>query len=102
MTTAQITKAALKELDLRGVEAWRQNNLPVRGRTFVGRRGVPDILGFVRTTGLFVLCETKNLGDTMSDDQIKLFNEAYEAGCICLIATLDKNKRFTIIEYKPD
>jgi hypothetical protein len=57
MTTAQITKAALKELDLRGAEVWRNNNLAVRGRTFVGRKGVPDIIGFVRATGVFVLCE---------------------------------------------
>jgi hypothetical protein len=102
MTTAQITKAALKELDLRGAEVWRNNNLAVRGRTFVGRKGVPDIIGFVRATGVFVLCEVKNTGDRMKEDQIELFNEAYAARCICLIATLDKNKRFTIIEYKPD
>jgi hypothetical protein len=102
MTTSEITKRALKELDLRGVEAWRNNNLAVRGRTFVGRKGVPDIIGFNRNTGVFVLCEVKNLGDTMKEDQIKLFNEAYRAGCITIIATLDEKKQFILKAYKPD
>jgi hypothetical protein len=102
MTTANITKLALKELDLRGVEAWRQNNLPVRGRTFVGRKGVPDLIGFVRATGVFCLCEVKNIGDTMSESQIALFNEAYAAGCITLIATLDERGNFLLTQYQPD
>jgi hypothetical protein len=102
MTTGQITKLALEELDRRNVEAWRQNNIRVPGRAFHGRRGVTDVIGFNRSTGVMVLCETKNTGDKLSQDQIELLNIAWKAGAITLIATVDKQGNFKLIDYKPD
>jgi hypothetical protein len=102
MTTAQLTKQALKELDLRGAEVWRNNNIAVRGRAFIGRKGVPDVIGFVRATGVFVMCEIKNKGDKLSQDQIDLLNLGYKAGCITTVATLDEKKQFILKDYKPD
>lgn len=102
MTTAEITKQALIELDRRNIEAWRQNNLRVPGRTFTGRKGVPDVLGFNRSTGVLVMCEVKNKGDKLSQDQTDLLNVGFKAGCITLIATVDKEGRFLLTDYKPD
>jgi hypothetical protein len=102
MTTAEITKHALTEMGLRGAEAWRNNNIAVRGRTFIGRKGVPYIIGFVRATGVFVMCEVKNRGDKLSQDQIELLNMGYSAGCVTVVATVDKEGKFLLVNYKPD
>lgn len=102
METGDITKHAILELDLRGAECWRNNNIRVPGRAFIGRKGVPDVIGFVRATGVFVMCEVKNKRDKLSDDQIELLNLGYKAGCVTLVATVDKQDRFQLIPYKPD
>jgi hypothetical protein len=102
MTTAEITKAAIIELNLRNVESWRQNNIRVPGRNFQGKKGVPDVLGFNRSTGVLCMCEVKNKGDKLSQDQIDLLNLGFKAGCITLIATVDKEGKFILKDYKPD
>lgn len=101
MKTNDITKTALKILDLQGFECWRSNNIAVRGRTFIGRRGVSDLIGFQRVpaTGIFMLCEVKGPGDTLSDDQIELLDLAKKAGAYCFIATVNERGGFIINEY---
>lgn len=91
LTKGEITKSALTELKLRGVNCWPQNNLAVPGRKFIGRKGVADIIGFVNATGLFVACEVKTINDTFSADQIVFMNEVKKAGGIALIATQEFN-----------
>lgn len=102
MTTAEITKQAIQELNTRNVEAWRQNNIRVPGRNFTGKKGVPDVLGFNRSTGVLCMCEVKNKGDKLSQDQISLLNLGYKASCITLVATVDKEGKFLLLDYKPD
>src|SRR5687768_6618909 len=92
LTKGQITKSALTELKLRGANVWQQNNLAVPGRRFIGRKGVPDIIGFVNATCLFVACEVKTIDDVFSDDQIVFMNEIKKAGGIALIATQEFNQ----------
>lgn len=87
LTKGQITKSALTELNLRGVTCWAQNNLAVRGRKFIGRKGVSDIIGFTRNTGLFVVCEVKTINDTFSDEQKEFLTEVKNAGGIAVFAT---------------
>lgn len=88
LTKGEITKSALIELQYRGFEAWRQNNLAVRGREFIGRKGIGDISGYQRNpaTGIRLEVEIKTISDKLSDDQIKFLGEAQAAGCICMIA----------------
>lgn len=102
MTTNEITKSALEELTLKGFECWRSNNIAVRGRIFIGRKGVSDILGFqIRpATGIMMLCEVKGGGDTLSKEQIELLNTAKKAGAFCFIATVDKNGKYLLKEYQ--
>jgi hypothetical protein len=98
LTKDQIRKSALTELRFRGVNCWIQNNLAVRGRKFIGRYGVSDILGFVERTnhyelmGTFVVCEVKTIGDVFSDDQKKFLTEVKQAGGIALYATQELNQ----------
>lgn len=99
MTTGDITKHALRVLDLMGYEIWRNNNIAVRGRGFIGKKGVSDIIGFDRRTGLFVMCEVKNKGDRVSKDQVELLAEAKNSGCRCYMAGVDKNGEFELKEF---
>jgi hypothetical protein len=102
MTTNEITKAALKELNLRNVEAWRQNQIPVRGRAFIGKKGQSDIIGYNRSTSAFVAVEVKGKGDYLKPDQVEFLNGVYKAGAITLIATVDEKGNFILKDYKPD
>ncbi len=98
LTVSHITTAALQILESRFCFVWRQNNLAVRGRTFTGLKGVPDIIGFQKFTGVAVYCEVKTVNDKMSQYQIDFMNKAKTSGCHCLIAT-DVNGEVTLKEW---
>jgi|694.fasta_scaffold88581_3 hypothetical protein len=87
LTVSQITAEAIKTLESRFCFVWRQNNLAVKGRTFNGLKGVPDIIGYNKFTGISVYCEVKTINDKMSQYQIDFMNKAKTSGCHCLIAT---------------
>jgi hypothetical protein len=59
---------------------WRQNNLRVPGRKFIGMKGMPDIIGHSQD-GRAVYCEVKTEGDRLSQDQIDFMDAAHKAGC---------------------
>jgi hypothetical protein len=92
LTAGQITTWALAELERRHFFVWRNNNLSVPGRKFIGMKGVPDIVGFVKNSGLAVYCEVKTVNDKFSEYQTNFLNRAKTAGCICLIASDDDGK----------
>jgi hypothetical protein len=98
LSVSQITMAAIKILESRFCFVWRQNNLAVRGRTFTGLKGVPDIIGFQKFTGVAVYCEVKTINDKMSQHQIDFMNKAKTSGCHCLIAT-DVNGEVILKEW---
>lgn len=85
LTKGQIRDSALKELRYRRCHVWPQNNLAVRGRKFIGRRGVADVIGF-NNLGLFVACEIKTLNDVLSEDQIEFLNDVKNNGGVAMIA----------------
>jgi hypothetical protein len=99
LSTNDITKTALTELYFRNCIVWRQNQVNVRGRAFIGKKGLSDIQGFHSRTGIAVYCEVKAKGDKLSDDQKEFLAAAANAGCITLIATEIKN-RFAFISFK--
>lgn len=99
LTKATIRASALKELEWRGVDAWRQNNIAVRRRTFIGRYGVSDIMGFCKRTGRIVAVEVKTANDRLSDDQIKFLNDIKTAGGIAYLA-VDNGGRVELREWE--
>lgn len=98
LTVSQITSTAIKILEARQCFVWRQNNLAVRGRTFTGLRGVPDIIGFQSFTGVSVYCEVKTKNDKLSEHQINFLNRAKKAGCFCMVAT-DQDGNVLLTEW---
>jgi len=59
---------------------WRQNNLRVPGRKFIGMKGMPDIIGHSQD-GRAVYCEVKTENDRLSQEQIEFMDAAQKAGC---------------------
>jgi hypothetical protein len=101
MKTNEITKSALKELNYRGYECWRQNQVRVPGRVFIGKVGLSDIIGFDRQTGRFMVCEIKGKGDKLSPAQIDFLNTTQKAGCVVLLATVNDRGKFILTSYEP-
>lgn len=85
LSKAHIRASAIKELTWRGHAIWIQNNLAVKGRKFIGRRGQSDLVGFTKF-GQFLACEIKTLNDRLSNDQIDFLNDVKKAGGVAYIA----------------
>ena len=69
-TASDLTKMMLDYLREKGNEVWRNNNLAVKGRAFIGKKGVPDIIGYSKKYGHFMACEIKAIGDKASPEQM--------------------------------
>lgn len=91
LTKGEIRESAIKELTWRGNTVWIQNNLAVKGRKFIGRRGVADIIG-ISKDGRWVAAEVKTLNDTLSPDQIDFLNDVKSAGGLAYLAVQVGNR----------
>lgn len=92
LTKAQIRATAIKMLTWNQCTVWVQNNLAVRGRKFIGKRGQADLMGYRNRDGVIVACEIKTLNDRLSDDQILFLNEVKKAGGLAYIACQEGNR----------
>lgn len=91
LTKGEIRESAITELTWRGYDVWKNNNLAVRKRKFIGRLGVSDVIGITKD-GRWVACEVKTINDRLSPDQITFLNDVKKAGGIALIACQVGNK----------
>jgi hypothetical protein len=98
LTKGQIRESAIKELTYRKCIVWPQNNISVRGRKFVGRKGVSDVLG-ITPAGLFLACEIKTVNDFLSDDQIDFLNDITRSGGCAYIAKQSDNGQVVLVEW---
>ena len=65
-------------LKLYGIFWYRHNNLAVRGRAFIGRKGVPDTIAMLPPNGRYWGIESKTKAGKQSDEQ-KEFQRLLEA-----------------------
>lgn len=100
LSSNTITKMAIVKLENRNCIVWRQNQIPVRGRKFIGKKGQSDIMGFQKCTGLIVACEVKKIGDTLRDDQIEFLTSVKAAGGIAIIAIDNSNYGVLLIDFE--
>jgi hypothetical protein len=99
LTKSSIRASAIDELTWRGHDVWIHNNIAVRKRKFIGRLGVPDIIG-ISKEGLWVVCEVKTINDRLSDDQIKFLNEVKKAGGLAYVACQSPTGQVEIKEWE--
>ena len=101
LSAGELTKKALIMLDSRNIEAWRQNNITIPGRKNIVTKGIADILGFHRITGVLCACEVKKVGDKLKPDQHAFLTKVRKAGAMALIATQIEND-IVLLEYLSD
>ena len=86
-----LTKAVISLLNLNGYKVWRQNNNAVydqkKGVFRHGGvlRGVPDVIGFHRKTGMFICVEVKTGKDKLSAFQTEFLNDVVLAGATAVV-----------------
>lgn len=100
LTKGEIRESAIKELTWRGYDVWKQNNLAVRKRKFIGRYGVSDVFGFDKRTARIVACEVKTLNDRLSPEQIDFLNDVKKAGGLAYIALQGNNGQVELREWE--
>jgi hypothetical protein len=97
LTASEITATAIKILSLNGFDVWRSNNLAVKGRKFIGRRGVADITGYEKKTGKRLECEVKAGKDIISKDQHEFLSDVALNGGYAFVASQEGHK--VVIKY---
>lgn len=80
LTANELTKQLKDYLNKNGFKVWRQNNLAVKGRKFIGERGIGDLIGMQKGTGRFISIECKAGSDTLSEYQIQFINRVRANG----------------------
>jgi hypothetical protein len=99
-TASDLTKMMLDYLNGRGMEVWRNNNLAVKGRAFIGKKGVPDIIGYDKKYGQFVACEIKKLGDRISPEQLTFLSMLGIAGGASMLCSQVSNETIKLEIFK--
>ena len=99
-TASELTEYALNQLTMMGCIVWRQNNLAVRGRKFIGMKGMPDIIGYDSTNGKAIWCEVKTISDKLSEHQIDFLSDAMYSNCLAFICMQDKEGIVKFITWK--
>jgi hypothetical protein len=98
-SASELTKMMLEYLKDNGNEVWRNNNLAVRGRAFIGRKGVPDIIGYSKKYGHFVCCEIKAIADRLSADQMVFLEELSMAGGTAMLCQQIRDETIQVKIY---
>lgn len=80
-----VVKAAIELLTLYGVEAWRTQSTPVKGRRYNGRKGVADVLG-ISKNGKMVAIECKAPKGIVSPAQREFLDMVKARGGIAFAA----------------
>lgn len=86
-----LTQQVIKVLSMKNYHVWRQNNGAVYDPTLKKFRansstpGIPDVLGFNKSTGRFVCAEIKAGKDRLSKEQKEFMMTAAAAGCMTFV-----------------
>lgn len=99
LTAGEIAKDVIKGMTERGFSCWRNNNIAVPGRKFIGRKGVSDIAGFNKSNGVALYVEVKAHGDRLSDEQIQFLSEVVRSGAWAFLAKGDAFGNYELLQY---
>ena len=102
MTASDLTKMMIDYLKGRGKDVWRNNNLAVKGRSFIGRKGVPDVIGYSKKYGQFIACEVKAIGDRVSPEQMSFLVNLAMANGIAMICQQIRDESIIVKIFNQD
>ena len=102
MTASDLTKMMIDYLKTRGNDVWRNNNLAVKGRSFIGRKGVPDVIGYSKKYGQFIACEVKAIGDRVSPEQMSFLTNLSIAGGVAMICQQIRDESIIVKIFNQD
>ncbi len=97
----EIRKKAIEFLSKIGFDAWINNNRVEPGRIFIGRRGVPDIAGIRKVSGVAMYCEVKSFGDVFSYDQVMFLDNLVTYGAHAYVAIGNESGGWDLKSYDP-
>jgi hypothetical protein len=80
MTTAELTKACIRLLTLRGYHVWRANSGRAQYNVTLAPPGTPDIVGY-SPIGRFIGVEIKVGRDELRPAQVEWLWDANKHGC---------------------
>jgi hypothetical protein len=101
-TASELTKMMIDYLGQRGMEVWRNNNLAVKGRAFIGRKGIGDIIGYTKKHGQFVSCEIKAIADKLSKEQLSFMVNLGISGGIAMYVCQKSDYNIVMTIFKED
>lgn len=84
-------------------KAWRSNNIRVKGRTFNGLKGTPDIEGHTLIGGTMIGIEVKTGNDKLSKEQYEFLTDLHNSGGYAYVAeSYEHFLRQHVVNKKPD
>ena len=99
-TASELTKMMIDYLNSKGMEVWRNNNLAVKGRAFIGRKGIGDIIGYDKKHGQFVSCEIKAIADKLSKEQLSFMVNLGIAGGLAMYVSQKSDYSIVMTIFK--
>lgn len=97
LTASEITEHVLKFFTAQGHEVWRQNNIRVPGRKFIGKKGLSDIIGYTKD-GKMIAVEVKTKNDVLSPDQRKFLVDLHMSNGYAYVAYDSGNCQVGIVD----
>lgn len=82
----KVVTDSLELFERYGINAWRNNNVRVPGRVFIGEPGAADIFALLPPYGTLCAVECKTKTGVQSDDQKKFEAKVKAAGGIYILA----------------
>lgn len=90
-TSNESTKAIKDYLNSTGWKVWRNNQIHVPGRAFIGLKGVSDLIGLNKKSAMFIAVEVKYKNDSPTDEQTEFINLINNAGGFaCAVWSFDE------------
>jgi hypothetical protein len=86
MSEAELQKAILDYLHLRGIRAWRNSVGRVANTVTGGGEGCPDIHGIIKPCGRALYVEVKSAKGKLSTAQAEWLQAARDAGALTVVA----------------
>lgn len=95
MNANELAVYTIKALNLAGHYVWRQNNRPIKGRTFTGKKGLTDVIG-ISKNGKMLCIEIKVGKDKLRKEQIEFHSQIVKHGGVAVVVSTASDVDFMV------